>query len=240
VGAGSVWATASEQGFRGVYKINPATNAIADRIPLTWNVEGIAVGAGSVWVTRPQGGSGGVIRIDAHTDRVIGKPITVGVGPVPILYAAGAVFVTNTDFGGSVSRIDAHTGAVTRAWGTADDVEAFGAGSLWGIGNDEVVRIDVHTGRVIAAIPLKRAAKVAYGDGRVWAITDPRSKSSTLYEPDPRHPGTVVTIDPATNRISSAPIPYGETAAYIDVRGPVAWIGDYNQQELTRVGATER
>jgi DNA-binding beta-propeller fold protein YncE len=238
LGAGAVWVTASERGFRGVYKIDPATNAIAGRIPLSGNVEGIAVGAGSVWVTHPQAGPGSVLRIDPRTDQVVGKPIAVGVGPVPILYAAGAVFVTNTDSGGSISRIDADTGGVTSVWGTANDVLASGGGSLWGVGNDEVVRIDVHTGRVVAAIPVKRAAGVAYGGGRLWVITDPQSKSATVSEPDPRHPGTVVTIDPATNRISSVPIPFGETAAYIAARGPVAWIGDYNKQVLTRVEAT--
>ncbi|MDP9235759.1 MAG: hypothetical protein M3P01_14575 [Actinomycetota bacterium] len=240
VGAGSVWVTASETGFRGVYKIDPATNAIADRIPLSRNVLGITVGAGSVWVTRTQMGLGKVIRIDAHTDRVIGKPISVGVGPGPILYAAGVVWVTNSDNGGSVSKVDPSTGSVVRTWGVAPNVEAFGSGSLWGVGPNQIVRIDVHSGRELAETPLTRAAKVAFEDGRVWAITAPRSKSRTLYIPDPRHPGTVVTIDPATNELSSHPVPYGKTAAYIAVRGAVAWIGDYNRQLLTRVEARRK
>jgi Tol biopolymer transport system component len=235
LGAGSLWITGSEKGFRGLYRIDPATNKVADQIPLSGYPTGVTVGAGSVWVTRSAGGRGNVVRIDATGDHVIGKPIPVGVGPGPILYAAGAVFVTNTDYGGSVSRIDPATGSVTTPWGVAPDIQAFGDGSLWSVRDNLVARIDLRTGRIVAQVPLTRAAKVAFEAGRVWAITGPRSRSRTLYLPDPRHPGTVVTIDPATNQIASEPVPYGELAAYIDVHGTVAWIGDYNKKILTRV-----
>ncbi len=143
-------------------------------------------------------------------------------------------------YGGSVSRIDPATGSVTTPWGVAPDIQAFGAGSLWSVRTNLVSRIDLRTGRIVAQIPLRRAAKVAFEAGRLWAITGPRSRSRTLYLPDPRHPGTIVTIDPQTNRIASDPVPYGELAAYIDVRGTVAWIGDYNKQILTRVELTRR
>ncbi|MDP9224736.1 MAG: hypothetical protein M3P18_12960 [Actinomycetota bacterium] len=129
---------------------------------------------------------------------------------------------------------------MTTPWGVAPDIQAFGAGSLWSVRTNLVSRIDLRTGRIVAQIPLRRAAKVAFEAGRLWAITGPRSRSRTLYLPDPRHPGTIVTIDPQTNRIASDPVPYGELAAYIDVRGTVAWIGDYNKQILTRVELTRR
>jgi Tol biopolymer transport system component/streptogramin lyase len=232
LGAGSLWVTGSEKGFRGLYKIDPATNKVADQIPLSGYPTGVTVGGGSVWVTR---GRGNVVRIDATSDRIIGQPIPVGVGPGPIVYAAGMVYVTNTSSGGSVSRIDPVTGSVTTPWGVAPDIQAFGAGSLWSVRTNLVSRIDLRTGRIVAQIPLKRAAKVTFEAGRIWAITGPRSRSRTLYLPDPRHPGTVVTIDPATNLIASDPVPYGVLAAYIDVHGTVAWIGDYNKQILTRV-----
>lgn len=235
VGEGAVWITGSERAFRGLYRIDPATNKVVDQIPLSGYPSGVAVGGGSVWVTRVTGGKGNVVRIDAQTDRTVGKPITVGVGPGSILYAAGAVFVNNSSYGGSVTRIDPATGSVTTPWGVATDVQAFGAGTLWQVRDNIIDRIDPHTGQIVAQTPLKRAAKVVFADGRIWAITGPRSKFRTLYLPDLRHPGVVVTIDPRTNRIASNPVPYGELAAYIDVRANVAWIGDYNRQVLTRV-----
>jgi hypothetical protein len=241
VGAGSVWVTASDKGFDGVYRIDRATNRLVDRIHLTGNPQGIASGAGSVWVTRPEAapGEGNVVRIDPDTDRVLGNPIPVGSGPGPVLYASGAVWVTNTDYGGSVSKIDPNTGSVVKTL-RVPDVQAFGAGNLWAVGQDEILRIDIHSGRIIARIALKRAAEVAFAGSRVWAITSPRSKSPTVYLPDHRHPGAVLTIDPASDEISSQSAPYGETPASLAARGSVAWIGDYTKKVLTRVEATER
>jgi DNA-binding beta-propeller fold protein YncE len=233
VGAGSVWVTASEQGFRGLYRIDPADNGIVGRILLPSNPIGVAVGAGSVWVTTNRSGPGRVYRIDAHTGQILGRPIPVGQGPGPILFAAGDVWVTNSNAGGSVSRIDPHTGSVVDTWG-ASNVQAYGDGSLWGVTTNHVVRYDVDSGRVVAQIPMPRAAAVAYSSGRVWVITEPRSKSRTLYVPDLRHPGQVVTIDPQTNEVSSKPMPYGQTPAYIDARGNIAWIDQYNNNSLSR------
>lgn len=99
LGAGSVWVTGSEKGFRGLYKSIRRPTRSSTRFPCLATRQGVTVGAGSVWVTRATTGTGNgnVVRIDAGSDRIMGQPIPVGVGPGPILYAAGAVFVTNTN-----------------------------------------------------------------------------------------------------------------------------------------------
>jgi hypothetical protein len=84
-------------------------------------------------------------------------------------------------------------------WGGTDSlgnakisrIDAAGAGSLWTIGVNVVQRVDPANGHVTAAIPVPHAWSVIFWHGLAWALTGVA----------PSGLGTVVGIDPASNRV---------------------------------------
>jgi DNA-binding beta-propeller fold protein YncE len=198
-GAGAVWATGAG-GHPGVYRIDPQTNRVTSFIRLQPTPSGITVAHGRVWVTVAKQGPGIVVRIDPRTNRVSGPPIRVGAGPGGIVSGAGTLWVATMNH---VSRINPATGAVANArggpWGGTDSlgnakisrIDAAGAGSLWTIGVNAVQRVDPASGHVTAAIPVPHAWYVIFWHGLAWALTGVA----------PSGLGTVVGIDPASNRV---------------------------------------
>jgi DNA-binding beta-propeller fold protein YncE len=78
----------------------------------------------------------------------------------------GALWVTNGDSNGSVSRINPATGTVTRTLTNVPDVTAAAAGSLWGTGNyGGLYRVDPATGRVTTTSGPKNAVRVIFWAG---------------------------------------------------------------------------
>jgi DNA-binding beta-propeller fold protein YncE len=205
IGAGAVWAT-SAGGRPGVYRIDPRTNRVTSFIRLPPTPTAIAVAHGRVWVTEPKEGPGIVVRIDPRTNRISGPPIRVGAGPGEIVSSMGTLWVTNSSGISNVpdvSRINPATGAVAnprgRSWGGTDRlgnakvsrIDAAGAGSLWTTDVNVVERVDPATGHVTAAIPVPHAWHVIFWHGLAWALT----------AMGPSGLGTVVGIDPASNRV---------------------------------------
>jgi DNA-binding beta-propeller fold protein YncE len=204
-GAGAVWAT-SNGGHTGVYRIDPRTSRVTSLIRLPPHPGGITFAYGRIWVTEAKEGPGTVLRIDPRVNRVSGPPIRVGVGPGLVVPGAGTLWVTGMDY---VSRINPATGAVANArggpWGGTDSlgnarisrIDAVGAGSLWTIGVNVVQRVDPASGHVTAAIPVPHAWRVIFWRGLAWALTG--------VAPDGL--GTVVGIDPVSNRVVVHGIP---------------------------------
>jgi len=203
-GAGAVWATRPGR-HPGAYRIDPRTNHVTSFIRLPPVPTAITVAHGRVWVSVAKEGPGIVVRIDPRANRVNGSPIRVGFGPGEIVSAAGTLWVTNTSGGGPlVSRINPATGAVIGArggqWGGTDRlgnakvtrIDATGAGSLWTTDVNVVQRVDPANGHVTAAIPVPHAWHVIFWHGLAWALTGVA----------PSGLGTVVGIDPASNRVA--------------------------------------
>jgi streptogramin lyase len=223
VGLGAVWITA-DGGV--VYRIDPATNQVAATIRVGGVIQGIDAGGGYVWVTRPEGEVGDLVRVDPVTNRVAGRPIKVGPGPGAVLYAFGALWVTNTS-PPSVVRVEPSTSKATFMRFTG--LVAAGYGSLWAASGDTVIRVDPATGEPIATVRVPRADAVGVGEGRVWVLAGPRSSNPTLFYPI-KHTAALWEIDPATNRIAGRPV-------YFDALQPIAvavglgaaWVADYPQ-----------
>lgn len=219
-GAGAVWATGRDHGRDGVYRIDPRRNRIASFISLPPTPVGIAVAYGQVWVDEPRAGPAVVFRIDPRTNRVSGPPIQVGIGGGWLVAGFGAMWHTDGDGDGSVSRINPATGAVTRTLTNVPDVTAAGAGSLWGTGNyGGVYRLDPATGRVTATIGrTKDAVNVTFWAGSAWVSAEP--------------PGTLIRVDPASNRISGMAVPAGTSPIYITAAASGLWVVDITARDL--------
>jgi DNA-binding beta-propeller fold protein YncE len=236
-GAGAVWAT-SNGGHVGVYRIDPRTNRVAAFIGLQPNPTGITVAHGRVWVTVAKEGPGIVVRIDPRTNRVSGPPIRVGAGPGEIVSGAGTLWVTNTSLGMNVNRSNPATGAVAsargRLWGGTDRlgnakisrVDAVGAGSLWTTNVNVVQRVDPANGHVTATIPVPHAWRVIFWHGLAWALTGVA----------PSGLGTVVGIDPASNRVVVHGAPFRGAPRAITAGPTGLWVvfanANYTSQEL--------
>jgi streptogramin lyase len=228
VGLGAVWVTAD--GGK-LHRIDPTTNRLVATILVGGPIQGVAAAGGAIWVTRPTEGVGELIRVDPATNRVSGRPIKVGPGPVAVLYAFGALWVTNSS-PPSVVRVDPSTGKVS-TMGFNGRVAA-GVGSLWAASEDTVVRADPKTGRPTATIGVPRAQAVAVGQGLVWALASPKSSSPTLFYPI-KHTAELWEIDPMTNRIIGKPVRMDALQPIaLDVGGRALWVADYDSGTVTR------
>ena len=107
-GDGSVWAVDSADGT--LARIDPATHAVVQQIPVGSAPSAVAITGPDAWVTNSFDGT--VSRVSTVTDRVVEK-ITVGNFPVAIAAGRGAVWVVN-EGDDTVDRIDAATGDVTK------------------------------------------------------------------------------------------------------------------------------
>jgi DNA-binding beta-propeller fold protein YncE len=242
-GAGAVWATSPGR-HDGVYRIDPRANRVTSFIRLPPTPTAITVAYGRVWVTEAEEGPGIVVRIDPRTNHVSGPPIRVGAGPGEIVSGAGTLWVTNTSYSPNVpnvSRINPATGAVasTRgsSWGGTDRlgnakisrIDAVGAGSLWTTDANVVQRVDPANGHVTAAIPVPHAWHAIFWHGLAWALTAVA----------PSGLGTVVGIDPASNRVVVHGAPFHGAPMAIAAGPTGLWVvfanRDHTSQQLVHL-----
>jgi hypothetical protein len=237
VGQDSVWVTAPElrpDGSRGnLVRIDPATDEVTATINIGGPIQGLAVGDGSVWVTVPDDVASTVYRVDPSTERVADS-IRVSVAAGSVLLAEGSVWVNHEWAGGSVDRIDPATGDVVDEL-DVPNVQAAGAGSLWGASGEAVIRIDPESGDLLARIPLPRAQQVAFDGSTVWVLVSPRSSDPELFEPI-AGTAAVVRIDPATDRQIGDPVALDDLQPLtLTADEHRAWVVDYFDGFLSRI-----
>jgi ABC-type branched-subunit amino acid transport system substrate-binding protein/DNA-binding beta-propeller fold protein YncE len=126
-GREGVWFISGDD-TRAVTRIDPRTNQIGQRIPVSaQNLSAVAVGAGHVWATA--GGDGVVWKIDPGRPPV-SRTIDVGVGARFLAFGEGAIWTANY-IDGTVSRVDVKTGKVESSRAGAVQSLAAGEGSAW-------------------------------------------------------------------------------------------------------------
>lgn len=242
-GAGSGWVAsggANTPHSPSLVRVDPANGRILATIDVTGSTArrvrvlggGISFAAGRVWLSRDSTGvHGAVVSVNPATNRVDGRPVTVATGPETVLAAFGSLWVDNTGLTigirhatalpASVARIDPRTRQVTTE--PFSGAPSAGFGSLWVRHDDTITRYDSSTDRAIARIHVPRVIAVAFGDGRVWAV------SGSMNTSDPNgSTATLTQIDPRSNRIVGTP-------SNLDTPQPVAiavsghdlWIADY-------------
>ena len=193
----------------------------------------VAFGAGRAWALQ-ETAEPTVFTIDAKTAAITRRTQLEGAS-FPMLEAGeGAAWVVEPRRRPArLTRIDARTGKVRRfpvpptgSYGIEVSGFAVGAGAVWLLHGDRVLRVDPDTGRVVRSIALSpRPASrdrladctgsgrpqdnlIAAGAGAVWVISNCRSQASPY--------GYLLRIDPRANRVTRAVAlrqAYGELAA---------------------------
>src|SRR5262249_32736593 len=107
VGHDALW-LAGDARERVVWRLDPNTHRVAERIPLPFIPKAISAGGGAVWVTSLLGDT--VSRIDPRTNHVVAT-IRVGRGPFSIAAGDDAVWVTSA-IDETLWRIDPRTDRV--------------------------------------------------------------------------------------------------------------------------------
>jgi virginiamycin B lyase len=207
VGAGAVWVPVAVPGT--LWGINPETNKVTSRIPLDGPLRGsLSVGAGhdAVWVaccgqsgTGASASGGRLLRIDPRRKRVVAD-IALPASPVAVAADAAGAWVATA--GGQVLMVSERRNRVAATIDAGGPLGfgqtiAVGAGGVWLADpfDEQVVRIDPRTRRVMARIPAGAATTLAVAGDDVWVL-------SSLG---------LLRIDPARNRVAA-------TASDLDLR----------------------
>jgi serine/threonine protein kinase len=129
-GHGSVWIRngAFEPGG-GIWRVDPATNRVTAKVPLSFYPFGLAVGEGGAWTAHSE--TDRLVRIDPATNRIDAR-IPVGDAPLDVAVGFGSVWVANFA-DGTVSRVDPERGKVvaTIKVGLTPEHLAVGEGGVW-------------------------------------------------------------------------------------------------------------
>jgi DNA-binding beta-propeller fold protein YncE len=171
----------------------------------------VAVGAEAVWLSVQ---NLGVVRVDPATDRAVAKIpgdyfFRVSVGP-------DAVWVSTGD-DGRVVRIDSSSNVVTASIptgaGPVGDIAAT-PDAVWVSASTELLRIDPASNEIVARLRFDGGVGgIAVDATGVWAIAGANRE------------GTVVRIDPDTNRvIDSVPVPNPNFWNDIDAGAGSIWV----------------
>lgn len=245
-GAGSIWLAPT--GTSQLLRIDPSSNRLLANIDLGVSNDrhvsslggGIAFAAGRIWVSRDSNRPrGDVISVNPATGATA-TPITVGSGPDTVVSGFGSLWVENTSvvvgntapsgIYPAVSRIDLQTRRVTTE--PFAGIPAVGFGSLWiqtNAASDDaaIVRVDPATGQTLARTAVPRVVGVSSGGGRVWAISYPKSRSASTFQPI-KGTAALWQIDPRTNRVIGKPIhlPLIQPISIVASHGQL-WIADY-------------
>ena len=252
LGAGSLWLAPT--GTSQLLRIDPSSNRLIANIRLGVSDNGrvsslgggVASAAGRIWVSRDSNRPrGDVISVNPTTNRATATPVTVGSGPGTVVSGFGSLWVDNTSvvvgnnapsqIYPAVSRIDPRTRHVTTE--PFSGTPATGFGSLWiqtnaGSDNAAIIRVDPATGQTLARIVVPRVVGISSGGGRLWAISYPRSRSQSIFQPI-KGTAALWQIDPQSNRLIGKPIHLRLTQPIsIVVSDGQLWIADYQSGKV--------
>jgi YVTN family beta-propeller protein len=239
-GGGSVWV--ANGGDQTLVRVDPAAKQVVDRIGLGRIPTQLAYGRGALWVASAIGDRGVVLRVDPGSRAVVASnTVRVGTGlqqdafapPTPSALTVGSDGVFTNDLhsrlwwlmNGDQNVRTLNLGAAH----TADGV-AVTADTLWiaSGADDRVLRVDLHTARVVASIPIAAVAHarvaspyaIAIGDGAVW-VTDALSDS-------------VSRIDPRLNAVT-ATIKVGSRPTRLAIGESGVWVLNEGDGTVTRI-----
>ena len=184
-------------GERYLVRIDPATNAVADRHLVGADALSVGYGDGSLWVSRAAAHV--VSRIDPADGRELAR-IDVPVSPEYIVVGDSGVWVSGNRTGPSepsvLVRIDPTTNRVVADVVVSDEPTgqpfvfdlAVGGGYVWTNAPDaQLVQVDATTNTVVARYGSERSGGAVAVDGNVVWVTV-RTPAATLYRLPIKHP----------------------------------------------------
>jgi DNA-binding beta-propeller fold protein YncE len=204
VGAGAVWVPVAVPG--ALWGIAPGTNKVTARIPLGGPLAGaisVSAAGDSVWIASngepgPGAGTSGgrLLRVDPSRKRVVAD-IALPADPVAVAADARATWVATV--GGQVLMVNHKRNRVVATINAGGPLGlsqtiAVGPGGVWLADpfDEQVVRIDPRTRRVMARIPAGAVTTLAVTADGVWALSslglvriDPARDRVTAVAPDP-------------------------------------------------------
>jgi hypothetical protein len=200
VGAGAVWVPVAVPGT--LWGINPVTNKVTYKIPLGDPLRGsisVSTSRNAVWVaccggsgTGASSSGGRLLRVDPRHKRVVAD-IDLPASPVAVAADAGGAWVATAD--GQVLLVSERRNRVAETIDAGGPLGfsqtiAVGAGGVWLADpfDEQVVRIDPKTRRVMARIPAGAATTLTVAGDDVWALS-----SLGLLRIDPARDRVVAT-----------------------------------------------
>jgi len=204
VGAGAVWVPVAVPG--ALWGIDPATDKATSKISLGGPLSGsisVSAAGDTVWVaccgrssTGASTSGGRLLRIDPRRKRVVAD-IALNASPVAIAADTAAAWVATA--GGQVLMVNPKRNRVTATINAGgplgfDHTIAVGASGVWLADpfDEQLVRIDPKTRRVMARIPAGAVTTLAVTGDAVWALSslglvqvDPAEERVAVIDPDP-------------------------------------------------------
>lgn len=169
VGEGAAWIVVGTS-ERELVRVDPATNAVSGRFPISGTPVSVRAGLGDIWVADPPANV--VHRVDPTSGAVLA---TIGVGEKPQFLAVGEGAVWTLDQNsGTISRIDPATNTVVATIALGEPVYggdiAAGGGSVWVRGRDTLLfQADPATNAIVAIYgPGAGSGGVSAKDDAVW------------------------------------------------------------------------
>jgi hypothetical protein len=228
-GAGAVFALDSKSGT--VARIDPRRGRVTRRVRLTGDAQTAAVAGGALWVTRERPGSE-ILRLDARTLRRVGRSYPVGLAPVDIEAARGAVWVMSIG-DGKVTRVRPGRGEVRSIVPTGAAANATLHGDALWVPNPLdglITRVDATTLQPGASVlRLGHPFATTSTADSVWAVAGLR-----LANPG-ESPGRLYRIDPRTGRLSGRPVDVGRPIGQPVSSAGAVWINDAARRSLLKV-----
>jgi ABC-type transport system substrate-binding protein/tRNA A-37 threonylcarbamoyl transferase component Bud32 len=133
-----------------------------------------------------------LVRIDLRTHTMT-TPKSLQLSPGAVTSTGNSVWVAE-DGGPGLEELDADSGKVLRRvtvqGGQSEGDIAYGAGSLWLVSGDGVIRVDPSTGRIMQGFPVSGISgmRIVFANGALYAARQGN--------------GLVVKVDPDANRIT--------------------------------------
>jgi len=242
-----------------VYRVDPATARITDRVEVGSNITSLAADDTAVWVGKwtyvnnvPQPGS--LLRLDPQTlalRRYSLRALRTKRRPpccIRMLAARqGAVWVLFGDDSRLV-RLDPKTGVLAQLDAYGSEVSV-GEGAVWVEGRttrlpspavEGTLRIDPASGQVLSIGPV--AASITAGNGVVWVAETSRDTNDRILKLtrlDPatgQQTGQPIWVEAGPPRIDFAGLPFGWRVQVADASG-VLWITVPDSYEAIRITA---